>query len=367
MPKNKKLKTHQLFTSNPRVLVKKLLDWYHINQRILPWRASFGQTPNSYYVWLSEMMLQQTTVATVKPYFTRFIKRWPTLKSLSEAHLDDILWEWQGLGYYRRARLLHQCAELIVKKFNGQFPKTEQELISLPGLGPYSSAAIAAIAFDQPATVVDGNIERIMVRFFAIETPLPQAKSILKKLAGTLTPIQKAGDYAQALMDLGSLICTPKNPKCVLCPWQHSCQALKLDKVSILPIKQKKIEKPTRYGTAFWIEKNNQHLLLERRPSEGLLGNMMGLPTTPWRGEPWTAKEILKYSPCHAEWNDLEGSITHIFTHFKLELSLKIGKNPIMPNKKLNPNYMWTHTKNLHNHALPTVMKKIITHKLTNS
>ena len=235
-------------------LPRTLLKWYDRHQRVLPWRARAGEKIDPYRVWLSEIMLQQTTVATVKGYFDNFLDRWPTVIDLASAELDDVLHAWQGLGYYARARNLHKCARVVAWEFNGQFPSTAAALLALPGIGPYTAAAIAAIAFDRPATPVDGNIERVISRLYRISEPLPGAKRAIKEKAEAVTPPYRCGDYVQAVMDLGATICTPRKPVCPLCPWRHYCAASRAGDADSLPRKASKKQKPTRVGIAFWLE-----------------------------------------------------------------------------------------------------------------
>src|SRR5882724_4396005 len=229
----------------------RLLEWYDRHRRTLPWRAPAGQTSVPYIVWLSEIMLQQTTVATVGDYFHRFVKRWPTIEALATAPIDEVLSAWAGLGYYARARNLHVCARVVAEQQGGRFPEDEAALLALPGIGRYTAAAIRAIAFDHPASAVDGNVERVIARLFAIETPLPDAKIEIQQRAATLVPQRRAGDYAQAMMDLGTTVCTPRNPRCVICPFMTTCRARKLGIAEELPRRVAKAEKPTRRGLAF--------------------------------------------------------------------------------------------------------------------
>lgn len=262
-----------------------LLDWYDRERRHLPWRAEPGQYSNPYHVWLSEVMLQQTTVATVKSYFAKFLTKWPTINALAAASLEDVLKEWAGLGYYARARNLHKCAQTIAFELGNTFPNTESELRKLPGVGDYTAAAIAAIAFDEPAVVVDGNIERVVSRLFRINEPLPKAKKQIKEATATITPPQRPGDFAQAMMDLGAGICTPKTPKCLLCPISAGCKAQKVGDMEKFPAKAPKKAKPTRRAISFWLE-HDGHVLLERRPAKGLLGGMPGFFSTEWIERP---------------------------------------------------------------------------------
>jgi A/G-specific adenine glycosylase len=335
-----------------------LLAWYDRHRRTLPWRAKPGQRPDPYRVWLSEIMLQQTTVVTVGPYFERFIARWPDLAALAGAALDDVLHAWQGLGYYARARNLHACAREITSQHDGRFPSTEAGLRELPGIGAYTAAAIAAIAFDQPATPVDGNIERVIARLFCVRQPLPDAKPELRRLAATLTPLARAGDYAQAAMDLGATICTPTKPKCVLCPWREDCRARKEGIAGTLPLRQPKQAKPMRRGVAFWAVRRDGAVLLRRRAARGLLGGMMEVPSTEWRVEPWSLAVARKTAPVKARWRLLPGIVRHSFTHFDLELQILVGQ--VTTSSARAEVGVWVEPTRFGAQALPTVMKKVI-------
>ncbi len=290
-----------------------LLSWYDSFARSLSWRAEYNEKPDPYSVWLSEIMLQQTTVATVEPFFKKFILRWPTIEDLAAAEQAEILHSWAGLGYYSRARNLHDCAKVIVTNFAGIFPETEDELIKLPGIGPYTAAAISAIAFNQPAVVVDGNIERIMTRLHGGKTPLRQNKPTIRTWAASLTPTHRPGDYAQALMDLGAAICKPANPACQSCPIKTYCVANNAGLADQLPTKLQKKEKPVRKGIAYVIKDGRDRLLIEKRPPKGLLGGMDGLPTGTWQTE---------YPAALSDSTKLDVKIKHTFTHFHLELEL---------------------------------------------
>jgi A/G-specific adenine glycosylase len=335
-----------------------LLAWYDRHRRDLPWRVAPGATPDPYRVWLSEIMLQQTTVVTVATYFDRFVAKWPTVGDLAATPLDAVLHAWQGLGYYARARNLHACARAVVARHGGQFPKEESALRALPGIGQYTAAAIAAIAFGAKATPVDGNIERVMARVFAVSTPLPEAKPELNRLAAALTPDERAGDYAQAVMDLGATICTPKKPKCILCPWQTHCRGRLAGVAESLPARRAKAEKPLRHGVAFWAVRPDGAVLLRRRPEKGLLGGMMEVPSTEWRGAPWTDEEAAADAPVPARWRRLPGVVRHTFTHFHLELAVLAGSVRAGYEK----GGVWVPADALSEHALPTVMKKVIAH-----
>jgi A/G-specific adenine glycosylase len=348
----------------PLILRRALLRWYDRHRRVLPWRAPPGQRAEPYPVWLSEIMLQQTTVATVGPYFERFVLRWPDVGALARAPLDDVLHGWQGLGYYARARNLHRCAGVVSSDFDGQFPDTEAGLRALPGIGPYTAAAIAAIAFDRPASVVDGNVERVMARLRAVETPLPGAKPALRSLAAELAPRRRGngrpGDYAQALMDLGATVCRPRRPACDRCPWAGACQARQAGIAAILPRRAAKVAKPVRQGIAFWTVRPDGAVLLRRRPEKGLLGGMIEVPSTGWREAPPDVAEIGAAAPVMADWKPLSGIVRHTFTHFNLELSVHVA----MVADEACPDAIWCLPDRLGDHALPSVMKKVVAHAL---
>ena len=347
----------------------KLLVWYDRHRRILLWRALPGVPANPYRIWLSEIMLQQTTVATVGPYFQKFVARWPSLADLAAAPIDDIMAMWAGLGYYRRARMLYACAQYIVTHCHGRFPNTVTELLALPGFGPYTAAAVGAIAFDQPANVVDGNVERVMARIFAIETPLPAAKPAIRAAAAQLLPPARHGDYAQALMDLGATICTPRNPKCVLCPWHDLCQARQKGIAETLPRRQQAKAKPTRRAVAFLLTNKDGDILLRLRPPEGLLGGMLEVPTSPWT-EMASAQtplaslaDVKKYAPTAVRWQPVPGLVKHVFSHFTFEVSVVTG---VLTKTKSLPPGQWVALERLGNVALPSVMFKIVRHAYKN-
>ncbi|MCA8888397.1 MAG: A/G-specific adenine glycosylase, partial [Parvularculaceae bacterium] len=299
--------------------------------------------------WLSEIMLQQTTVATVAPRFEDFTTRWPRVEDMAAAPLDDILGQWAGLGYYARARNLHKCARVVAHEHKGAFPRHEVALRELPGVGPYTAAAIAAIAFDAPAVVMDGNIERVSARLFAIDTPLPKAKPELKNAIASVWPKKRSGDFAQALMDLGAGVCRPRNPDCGACPLSACCAAFAGGVQNGLPKKQKKAAKPTRRGVAYALVNHRGEMLFERRPEKGLLGGMLGLPGGDWRqGEPAPAP------PVHARWT-LAGAARHTFTHFHLELD--VMRAPAPKGFRANNNQSWIAPDKA---RLPTVMKKAV-------
>ena len=340
-----------------------LLRWYDRHRRRMPWRAAAGRRAEPYHVWLSEIMLQQTTVATVGRYFTEFIDRWPTVHRLAAAPLDDVLHAWQGLGYYARARNLHKCAGQVVDLHAGRFPDTEEALRALPGIGRYTAAAIAAIAFDRRAVVVDGNVERVLSRLFRVEEPLPDAKSRLYRLADGLTPDRRPGDYAQAVMDLGATICVPRRPKCMLCPVADACAGRPI--AETLPRKRAKEAKPTRRGVAFWLVRKDGAILLRRRPERGLLGGMMEVPSTEWREhETPPIVRARGESPCTATgWRVFPGTVRHTFTHFHLELTVVAAA----ADAPAPAGCVWCLPDAFGDHALPTVMKKVIRHALTHA
>lgn len=337
-----------------------LLAWYDRHRRRLPWRAAPGETPDPYRVWLSEIMLQQTTVATVGPYFQRFVERWPSVAALSAAELDDVLHAWQGLGYYARARNLHRCAIAVAERHAGQFPDSEAALRDLPGIGRYTAAAVAAIAFGRRAVVVDGNVERVIARLFRVEEPLPDAKPLLYRLADEITPDRRAGDHAQAMMDLGATVCVPQKPKCMLCPCSDACSGKAI--AESLPRKRPKAERPTRRGVAFWLVREDGAVLLRRRPEQGLLGGMMEVPSSAWDEGPLPeVRSAMRRSPVAVE-NilALPGLVRHGFTHFHLELIVATARS----SAAAPPGCVWCLPDAFGDYALPTVMKKVVRHAL---
>ncbi|MFV0298523.1 MAG: A/G-specific adenine glycosylase [Hyphomicrobiaceae bacterium] len=346
---------------------KLLLEWYDEERRDLPWRYADGETADPYRVWLSEVMLQQTTVKAVIPFFHRFLERWPDVFALAAAPLDDVLAAWAGLGYYSRARNLHACARVVAKDFGGEFPSDEDRLRKLPGIGPYTAAAISAIAFGAKSTPVDGNVERVVARLFAIDEPLPGVKSKLRELAGRLTPDKRAGDFAQAMMDLGARICTPKRPSCLMCPLKGGCIAGVAGNAQTLPRRAVKAERPVRYGVAFVALREDGHLLLRRRPEAGLLGGMLEVPSTAW-GDTWpAADDAMRSAPLRGEWWPVAGHISHTFTHFRLELMVSRAVVPV--NRQLDlwadpDRCRWVARRDLGKSALPSVMRKVIAHAI---
>ena len=339
-----------------------VLAWYDRHRRILPWRAGPGQTPDPYKVWLSEIMLQQTTVKTVAPYFLRFVQQWPTVQNLAAAPLQDVLKGWAGLGYYARARNLHACAQAVVERHGGKFPAGESELLTLPGIGAYTAAAIAAIVFDRPVVPVDGNIERVVTRLFAIEESLPASKPAIRQLAQTLTPATRAGDFAQALMDLGASICSPQRPACALCPLNEGCEARRRGDPEIFPVKTPKREGKLRRGAAFFALRADGMVLVRARPTKGLLGGMTEVPTTEWSAD-FGESAALEDAPfADAAWKRLRGKVTHVFTHFPLELSVYAAQ---VPAKARAPKgARWVPLAELSGEALPSLMRKVIAHAL---
>jgi A/G-specific adenine glycosylase len=340
-----------------------LLAWYDRHRRVLPWRSLPGETPDPYRVWLSEIMLQQTTVRAVAPYFARFLARWPDVRALAAAPLDDVLRLWAGLGYYARARNLHACARAVAECHGGRFPQSEAELAALPGIGRYTAAAIAAIAFDARAAPVDGNIERVVARLFAVEDELPAAKRTIRRLAEALVPAARAGDFAQALMDLGATVCTPRKPACALCPWIDECAARRRGDPESFPVKAPKREGRLRRGAAFVVVRTDGCVLVRSRPPKGLLGGMTEVPTTEWT-HAFDQRDALAASPllsrAKPDWRRIPGVVTHVFTHFPLELAVygaTVGASTPAP-----AGMRWVALAQLAGEALPNLMRKVVAH-----
>jgi len=348
-----------------------LLAWYDRHARDLPWRYKDGAKADPYRVWLSEVMLQQTTVPTVMEYFAFFTNKWPTVHDLAKAELDEVLHAWQGLGYYARARNLHKCAQVVSVELGGVFPNSQEELIKLPGVGSYTSAAISTIAFGNRAVAVDGNIERVFSRILNLETPLPQLKVEIVPKIEVFLPETRVGDYTQALMDLGSSVCTPKKPKCLICPLSKHCQANKLGVAESLPRRMKKSAKPVREALFYWIRDKKDRVLLERRPARGLLGGMIGLPSSEWKK---LDKETFDLGHERKQLEKSGGGVTitqhkfeHVFTHFRL--LGHIGKCRIHDGDAVIDNmfieedrerFFWFDANKLDQQALPTCMKKAV-------
>jgi len=328
-----------------------LLAWYDVSRRDLPWRSHPGAPADPYHVWLSEVMLQQTTVAAIAPRFQRFLDRWPTVADLAAAADEDVMAEWAGLGYYARARNLLKCARVVAAEHGGQFPSTEAELATLPGIGGYTAAAVAAIAFGQNATPIDGNIERVTARLFRIETQLPAAKPEIKTRAVSIAPPDRPGDFAQAMMDLGATICLPRQPRCLACPIQTFCQAQKAGVAADLPKKAPKKVKPLRQGRAYWLERADDQVLLRRRKPKGLLGAMVEFPSYGWSDDEAPASiETLA-----SEWFAVTPPVVHVFTHFRLELSVLCGR---VTDAAAPEDCFWRPVDQLGDVGLPSVMQK---------
>ena len=376
-----------------------LLAWYDRHRRVLPWRAPKGQVQDPYRVWLSEIMLQQTTVQAVGPYFAKFLKRWPNVKALARAEQDDVLAAWAGLGYYARARNLHKAAKAVAD-MGGKFPATYDGLRELPGIGDYTAGAIAAIAYDLPYPAMDANAERVIARYAAIEEPLPKSKSAMRAALQAQVPQKRAGDFAQSLMDLGSAICTPKRPACLNCPWMEGCEARKLGIQEQLPRKGEKAVRPLKRGAAFVVRDASGAVLLTKRPEKGLLGGMLQPPLGPWTEDFPSKTEALKQAPFRADWKKRVGVVRHGFTHFELEVEVyvaevearppisspvyggravedgeggKLRKGPLRraahASSPVNrggkeSGVFWVEERKLKDVALPTVMRKIVTHGL---
>ncbi|OKO69989.1 A/G-specific adenine glycosylase [Bradyrhizobium sp. NAS96.2] len=341
----------------------RLLAWYDRHRRTLPWRAKAGERADPYRVWLSEIMLQQTTVRAVGPYFEKFVARWPDVTALGSASLDDVLRMWAGLGYYSRARNLHACAVAVTGDHGGAFPDTEDGLRALPGIGPYTAAAIAAIAFDRRTMPVDGNIERVVTRLYAIEEALPQAKPLIKEMAATLLGPARAGDSAQALMDLGATICTPKKPACALCPLNDDCAGHARGDQETFPHKAAKKSGTLRRGAAFVVTRGGE-LLVRSRPEKGLLGGMTEVPGSQWQAGLEEAAALAQAPELKgvARWHRKAGVVTHVFTHFPLELVVYTAS--VASRTRAPEGMRWVPMATLDGEAFPNVMRKVVAHGL---
>lgn len=335
-------------TPDPTAIAPLLLAWYDRHRRVLPWRALPGETADPYRVWLSEVMLQQTTVAAVRPRFAAWVARWPDFASLAAADEAEVMAAWAGLGYYARARNLVAAAKVVVAEHGGAFPADEAVLRTLPGLGAYTAAAVAAIAFGRRAVVVDANVERVVARLFAIAEPLPGARTAIRAAADRITPDARAGDFAQAMMDLGSGICTPRKPSCLLCPLSTQCRGYREGAPERLPVKAAKKARPQRYGTIFWLQDGNR-VLLVRRPGKGLLGGMRALPTGPWID----ARPGLAEAPAAVDWRLRNTTVSHGFTHFDIELALAAGEG-----RAHHTDGEWWPIADLDRAGLPTLFAK---------
>ncbi len=359
-----------------------LLAWFDRHRRDLPWRARPGETADPYRVWLSEIMLQQTTVKTVGPYFARFVAQFPSVAGLAGADLEDVLRLWAGLGYYARARNLHACAREVAAR--GGFPDSEAELLTLPGIGAYTAAAIAAIAFDRPAMPVDGNVERVVARLHAVEQELPNAKPAIRTLAEAFAPARRSGDFAQAMMDLGATICTPKAPACARCPFMGACAAQRRGDAETFPRKKKKADGIMRRGAAFVAVRADGSVLVRRRAAKGLLGGMTEVPTTEWRAGFFDAAQAVAEAPqfvrmrraspaarpaqapkraaLDVPWRRVPGVVTHVFTHFPLELVVFCAQ--LLQSAAAPDGTRWLARDEIEAAALPTVMRKVLAHAL---
>ncbi len=350
------MKKSHVFEWNNSAFQQKVLAWYDQNRRILPWRAKKNSKPSPYHVWLSEVMLQQTTVPAVKKYFERFTSLWPTIHDLANSPPDAVMQEWAGLGYYARARNLIKCAGIVSADLNGKFPETEKDLKLLPGIGPYTAAAISSIAFGNNSVVVDGNVERIASRVFMVDNPMPLAKKEIHALAKHFyegITSKRAGDMPQALMDIGATVCTPKSPKCEICPISDLCTVKQRNEnPNLYPRKLPKAKKPHREGKVYWLETEAKQILIEKRSDERMLGWMFGFPGTSWDGvgNDFTAPDI--------DW-DMVGDVTHIFTHFSLKLEVLRGRMPV-GKVKLNKNQYLIDITEVENVGFPSLYKKVL-------
>jgi len=334
--------------------LERLLAWYDVHRRDLPWRAPPGRRPDPYHVVLSEFMLQQTTAATVSGRFPAFLARFPNLAALAAADEAAVLHAWQGLGYYRRARALHALARIVMARHGGVLPQDEAALRALPGIGAYTASAVRAIAFDQPVVPVDGNVQRVLARLHRVETPLPAAAAELAALAAALTPTRRAGDVAQALMDLGATLCRPRQPRCLLCPWRDGCAARAAGVAERLPRRAPRAARPVRRGLAFLLARPDGAILFRRRPAEGLLGGLHELPSSPWREGELALQAALGHAPASAQWRLHAAPVRHVFTHFVLELTLAEATTDRATDG------LWCAPEQLDRLALPSVMRKLL-------
>ena len=345
-------------SADPAWLRQELLDWYDREGRALPWRIrpedrAGGAKPDAYAIWLSEIMLQQTTVPHATPYWQKFLKAWPRVEDLANAPREDVMAAWAGLGYYARARNLHACAQMVAHDYGGQFPDTIEALRALPGIGEYTSHAIAAAAFNRPANVVDGNVERAISRLYALETPLPKSKKEIRTLAGEIADPVRLHDYAQAIMDLGAVVCSPKSPSCLTCPWQSPCLAQKTGNPTQFPTKMPKKAKPLRRGHVFILHRAGQ-LYVRPRPDAGLLGGMLECPGTDWIEGEAPSRDIA--ASFQAEWIQAD-AVRHVFTHFELSLAVWVSEAP----ESYRPNVgHWVDMDNVKAMGLPSVMAKAV-------
>ncbi len=337
-----------------------LLEWYDRSRRRLPWRAGPGEHADPYAVWLSEIMLQQTTVQAVKPYYLRFLALWPRVADLAAAPVEDVMKEWAGLGYYSRARNLHACARTVAADLGGRLPSDEAGLRALPGIGPYTAAAIAAIAFGKRAVVVDGNVERVVTRLFSIAEAMPGAKPLIRARADGITPDERAGDFAQAMMDLGATLCTPRKPACAICPLTQMCSARAAGDPERFPVRGAKAERPQRFGAIFYARRVDGHVLVRTRPPKGLLGGMSEFPGSPWAAD-FEHAAARDHAPMKARWRALAGSVEHVFTHFALRLTVFQADVPL--DAPAPEGCRWRAEDRLEtSEALPTVMRKVAAH-----
>lgn len=342
---------------NRRMQSETLLAWYDRQSRDLPWRVPPPAVADPYRVWLSEIMLQQTRAATVVPYYRRFVERWPDVGSLASASSEDVLEAWAGLGYYARAKRLHECARIVVERHGGRFPEDLGELRGLPGIGEYTGAAIAAIAFGVPAAAVDGNVERVMARLHAVETPLPAARPQLRDRAREIVPAERAGDFAQAMMELGATVCLPRNPRCGECPWAGDCRGRAEGSAGQLPRRTKRKPRPVRHGVAFRLRRQDGAVLLVRRPREGLLGGMLELPGTGWSERRPGRRAIDRARPATGRWRRV-GVVRHAFSHFALELEVRAADCATGESESAGVAGCWV--SDLERAALPSVMRKAL-------